>query len=413
MQRRFFLIILFSVLTLTAYNQTHTLEFYLKEGLLNSPLLNDYRNQINSAVSDSLLIKAAKKPFVAAKSQFQYSPFYKNFGYEEVITDGGNYMAGIGVSQNLFNKKELDHRYKAINIQKQLVSISTGISTNELNKIITDQYLTSFSDLSDFQFNKSFLEIFIKENEIVKQFVINGVCKQTDYLSLIVETQTQEILVIQLKSQYRKDLMLLNQLCGLNDSAWYELIEPQLTIKGIPDITKAPSYIQYKIDSIRIENEKSAIDIKYKPKINWFADAGFLTTRPWNFYKHLGYSAGFSLNIPVYDGKQRELEKQKLAFDENSRKGYENNYRNQYFQQIRQLRDELNILNEMSVTMENQIKTSGQLVKALKEQLEAGIIQMTEYINAMKNFKTINRNINLINIRKLQTVNQMNFLLTQ
>jgi hypothetical protein len=34
------------------------------------------------------------------------------------------------------------------------------------------------------------------------------------------------------------------------------------------------------------------------------ADAGILTSNPWNFYNHFGYSAGISLNIPVYDGKQ-------------------------------------------------------------------------------------------------------------
>ncbi|MDO9340963.1 MAG: TolC family protein, partial [Bacteroidales bacterium] len=255
--------------------------------------------------------------------------------------------------------------------------------------------------------------LFKKENEIVKQFVKNGVYKQTDYLSLLVETQSQEILVNQLKSQYRKDVMLLNQLCGLNDSAWIELVEPQFGIKGTPDIAKSPSYIQYKIDSIRIENEKMAIDIRYKPKINWFADAGIMTSDPWNFYRHVGYSAGISLNIPVYDGKQRGIEKQKLEFNENSRKTYENNYRNQYFQHIQQLSNELKALNEMSAQLEKQLKTADQLVKALKEQLEAGIIQMTEYINAIKNFKTISRNFNLINIQKLQVINEMNFLLTQ
>jgi hypothetical protein len=63
--------------------------------------------------------------------------------------------------------------------------------------------------------------------------------------------------------------------------------------------------------------------------------------------------------------------------------------------------------------MEEQLSTSDQLVKALKDQLEAGNIQMTEYINAIKNNKTVNRNINLINVQKLQVINEMNFLLTQ
>jgi outer membrane protein TolC len=413
MHRRFFLILFLFGLTLVAHNQTRRLDFYLKEGLLNSPLLNDYRNQINSAVADSLLIRAGKKPFVEAKSQLQYSPYYKNFGYDEVLTDGGNYMAVMGVSQTIFNKKELSNKYKALDLQKKIVNNASRISVAELNKIITDQYLATFSVYSELIFNKTFLELSEKENEIVRQFVEKGVCKQTDYLSLLVETQSQEILVNQLKSQYRKDLILLNQLCGLSDSAWCELIEPQLEIKGSADISKSPSYIQYKIDSVRIENKKMAIDLRYKPKVSWFADAGIMTSNPWNFYRHVGYSAGISFNIPVYDGKQRGIEIQKLGFDENSRKMYEDTYRKQYFQQIQQLADELKSNNELSARLEKQLKTSDLLVNALKEQLEAGNIQMTEYINAVKNFKTISRNLNLINIRKLLVINEMNFLLTQ
>jgi outer membrane protein TolC len=413
MHRRVFLIIFLCCLALAAYSQTRDLDFYLNEAVRNSPLLNDYRNQINQAGTDSLIIGATRKPFIEAKSSLLYSPYYHNFGYDDVITDGGNYTAVLGVSQNIFNKKAVNNRYAAVEIQKRSVNNSTKISTNELKKIITDQYLTAFSDYSDYIFNKNFLELFLKENEILKQFVKNGVVKQTDYLSFLVESQTQEILVNQIKNQYVKDLLTLSQLCGINDTSWYELSEPDLQIHGSPEIGKSPSFIQYKIDSIRIENEKLAIDIQYKPKINWFADAGFLTSNPWNFYRHFGYSAGVSLNIPVYDGKQKTLSKQKLEFDENSRKGYENNFSKQYFQQVQQLDIELKSLNEMSVRISNQLKTSEQLVTALKDQLEAGNIQMTEYINAVKNFKTASRNINLINIQKLQVINQMNFLLTQ
>jgi outer membrane protein TolC len=413
MYKKSLIILLLSLSTIVAYNQTRNLDFYLKEGVQNSPLLNDLKNQVRSAVADSLLIRATKKPLLEAKSFLQYSPYYHNFGYDEVITDGGNYMAVMGVSQNIFNRRELDNKFKSAELQKQLAKNSSKVSVNELKKAIIDQYLAAYSDFSDLKFNRAFLELFYRENEIVLGFVKSGVGNQTDYLTLLIETQSQEIVVNQLHTQFIKNLNLLNQLCGIDDSASYELIEPELKIIGLPDITKAPSYIQYKIDSIRIQNEKLAIDIRYKPKISWFADAGFLSSTPWNFYQHFGYSAGVSLNVPIYDGKQREIEKQKLEFDESSRKMYETNYRTNYFLQIQQLSDELKALNEMSVKMEDQIRNSDQLVKALKGQLEAGNIQMTEYINAVKNFKTISRNINLVKIQKLQVINEMNFLLTQ
>jgi outer membrane protein TolC len=413
MFRRIFLVFFLSFLTLLAFNQTRNLEFYLDQGIHNSPLLNDYRNQIRSASSDSLLIRAAKNPLVEVKSQLLYAPSYRNFGYDEIVTDQGNYTAVMGVSQPLFNKREINNKYEAVDIQKRTLNNSSQISINELKKVITEQYLTSFASYTDFLFNKNFLELLEKENVIVKQFVNNGIAKQTDYLSLLVETQSEEMLVTQIKSQYRKDLMLLSQLCGLNDSTWYELTDPRIEMKGAPDITKSPAYIQYKIDSIRIENEKTAIDIRYKPKINWFADVGFLTSNPWNFYNHFGYSAGVSLNIPVYDGKQRGIEKQKLGFNENSRQAYKDTYYKQYFQQIQQLNLELSSLNEMSSLVENQLRTSEQLLSTLKEQLESGIIQMTEYISAIKNFKTTSRSINLLKMQKLQVINEMNFLLTQ
>jgi hypothetical protein len=88
-------------------------------------------------------------------------------------------------------------------------------------------------------------------------------------------------------------------------------------------------------------------------------------------------------------------------------------YYKQYFQQIQQLNIELSSLNKMSSQVENQLRTSEQLVNTLKEQLETGIIQMTEYINAIKSFKTTSRSINLIKMQKLQVINEMNFLLTQ
>jgi outer membrane protein TolC len=413
MLRRISLVILLSGLNLLAYNQTRNLEYYLTEGIRNSPLLYDYKNQISSSTQDSLIIHAAGNPIIEAKSQLLYSPYYHNFGYDEVVTDGGNYTAVISVNQNIFNKKEKSNKYRLVDLQKQLLVNSTQVSSSELVKIITDQYLSAFSVYNDLTFNTTFLDLFNKENAIVKQFVQNGVYKQTDYLALIIETQTQEITVKKLESQYRTELSSLNQLCGLNDSARYELSKPEIVLKGTPVISNTPTWLKYRLDSMRIETEKAAIDIKYKPKVNWFADAGFLTSYPWNFYRHFGYSAGISLNIPVYDGKQQGMEKEKLQFEQSSRESYQASYQKQYLSQISQLKNELKALNDLAARTAVQLTTSAQLVDALKGQLESGIIQMTEYINALKNYKTISSSITIINVQKLQIINELNFLSTK
>ena len=413
MYRRYLVIIIFAFIPVIVYNQSRTLDFYLDAGIHNSPLLKDYNNQINSALIDSLLIRSSKMPQVEAKSQLLYSPAYRNFGYDEVVTDGGNYQGVIGVTQNILNRRELNNKYQSVNIQRQTATNESKISMAELKRIITEQYLAAFADYNELTFNKSFLEFAKKENEIVSKFVSQGLCRQTDYLSLQVETQTLEILVNQLSSQFEKDLRQLNQLCGINDPELYQLSLPEIKIAGSPDVDQLPLFVKYKLDSLRIENEKTAIDVRYLLKMNWFADAGFLTSTPWNFYRHFGYSAGVSLSLPIYDGHQKVKEKQKLSLEENTRSAYKNNFRNQYDQQIQQLSDELKSLRILTSQLEKQLSTSEQLVTALRAQLETGIIQMTEYLNAVKNLRYISKNLSDNHIRIQQVINELNYLLTQ
>ena len=413
MNKRYLLILIFTFIPIIVYNQSRTLEYYLNAGIQNSPLLKDYRNQINSALVDSLLIRSSKMPQVEARSQLLYSPYYSNFGYDDVVTDGGNYTGVVGVTQNILNRKDLKNRFNAINIQRQAAANSNKISEADLKKLITEQYLAAFSDFNELNFNKSFLKLSKKEVDIVGQFVSQGLGKQTDYLSLQIETQTQEILVSQLGSQYARDLRQLNQLCGIMDSGLFDIALPDLHIKSSSDIYSLPLFLQYKIDSLRIENEKTAIDVKYLLKMNWFADAGFLTATPWEFYRHFGYSAGVSLSIPIYDGHQKTHEKQKLALEENTRSGYQSNFRNQYNQQIQQYTDELKSLRAINIQLEKQQSNSEQLVNALRGQLESGIIQMTDYINAVRNLRYINKYLSDNSIRIQQVINELNYLLAQ
>jgi outer membrane protein TolC len=412
MQIRLSLTSILLVITQVSFTQSLNLSYYLEKGIANSPLLNDYRNQALSAASDSLLVRSSQKPLIEGNTYFQYSPYGRNFGYDEVITDGGNYSALVGVSQNIFNQKSLLNSYNAAAVLKQAARNSARISSIELKKLITEQYLTTFTDQTDLDFNISFLDLFREESTIMEQLVRSGTAKQTDYLSLKVEQKTQEILVRNLKSQYRKDFLLLNQVCGIRDTAVYVLEEPSIILSGAKDVRRDPSFIKLYIDSLKIGNETEAIDLRYKPKVKWFADAGIMTSNPWNFYNHFGFSAGVSLNVPIYDGNQKSIEKGKLAYEENSRQQYKEAYINQYNLQIAQLENQLKTLDESEVDLKEQVKTSEVLVKALRAQLEAGLAGITDYINAVKNMRNSGRELNMTHIRKLQVINEINFLLT-
>ena len=411
--RRFIFFFIVSGLSLAGISQSRDLNYYLREGLQNSPLINDLKNQLQSASLDSIIIAARRKPQVEGRSQLLYSPYNDHFGYDEVITDGGNYQAVAYVSQDLFVSKKAGNKYQALNYEKQGLNLSVKLSAAELMKTITDLYLESYSVYSELLFNVSFLDLMKNENQVVSRFVENGIYSQADYLSLLVETGGQEVIITQLRNQYRKNIMSLNELCGIVDTSQIMLQMPVIEPQGTARISDYLILRQYSLDSLRIINEKEALSLRYKPSVNWFADAGILTSNPFNFYRHAGASAGVSLTVPIYDGHQKKVEEDKLSLKEDSRSRYFNGTKKEYDQIYLRLNSELEGIKQVKAGLEKQLALSDQLVKSLRVQLENGIIKMQDYIVAIKNYRNINRYIILSDIDILRVKNEINYILTR
>jgi len=108
--KRYLFLLSFFFIELISLSQTRRLDYFINEGLQNSPLLNDLQNQINSTLIDSLIVRAQRKPQIEGQAQLLYSPYNDHFGYDEVITDGGNYQITGYVSQNIFNSKTTENK---------------------------------------------------------------------------------------------------------------------------------------------------------------------------------------------------------------------------------------------------------------------------------------------------------------
>lgn len=389
------------------------LEYFINSGLQNSPLLKDYQNQIKTSVFDSLMVVAGQHPQINSNTQVLYAPFGNNYGYDNNITNGGMYSSLAGVSQYVFNKRMLTNKYESLNIEKTSVRNAAKISTNDLKRIITSQYLYTFSDYTERLFNKKVSQLIEEELQLMKQLVDQGIYKQSDYLSLLIEKQAQEIVSQQLQTQYRKDFQILNQICGNADSVPEKLELPAIQSTLQFDLASSPLLIQYKIDSLRIDNDKKAVDIRYVPKLNWFADAGFMASDPASIYRHFGVSAGFNLNFPIYDGHQKKIDYQKLDVSENTRQSYLNFNKNQLSVQVKQLNAELDDSKKVEENLKQQLKTINELVTLSKLQLNAGNTTIVEFVAVLRNYIDINRSYNQAIVQTLQITNELNYYLQQ
>ncbi|MES2332742.1 MAG: TolC family protein [Bacteroidota bacterium] len=395
--------------TATANAQERMLEHYINTAIQNSPLLNDYSNQKLSNLIDSLRIDAGMKPQVTANSNNSYAPSFNGFGYDGAVTNGANFSQLITVSKTIVPKDYLQNQYEAIRLLNDAINVSGKISIQDLTKSVTAQYITAYGDWQQVSFNTDMLALLKKEEQVLRNLTEKGVYRQTDYLSFLVTIQQQEIVISQARLQYQNDFATLNYLSGITDTTTLPLSAPAIELSLVPDAQSTIFYEQYRIDSLKLRNSDALIDYTYKPKVSVYADGGYLTAFPSDFYKNFGVSFGLNISVPIYDGKQKKMQHDKISISERTRQGYRDFFKKQFDQQLSQLSQQLNNTQKLLDQLNGQIKYTETLVEANRKLLETGDARMADYILAIGNYLTAKNAIRQNTISKLQIINQINY----
>lgn len=410
MVKSFFILFITLFAAANAISQERTLDYCLSVGLKNSPLLNDYENQLRSGSIDSLLALSAFKPQVNVTSQVLIAPAGHNFGYDEAITNGGNYAAVIGIKQSLFNDKIRSAQLENVSLLKKSLAVNKLITQTDLKKSITLQYITAYADYDQLQFNLKIIEMLTEQQKAVKYMVDAGIYQQTDLMNLAVSKTALEIAYKQSFIQFRNDVALLNLLSGIVDTASVKLAKPSLQLTNHFDLRQSPVMLQFTIDSLQNSNAKNLIDLNYRPKLEAFADAGFMAIKPLNIPYNFGTSFGLNLSVPVYDGKQRILEYKKIEISEKSRSLYRDFYTTQYQQHYLQLLQQLQLTNELILNINQQLSQQKELIDLYKVEIEKGLVRFTDFLAAINNYTNTQNSLTIAEMNRLQLINQLNFL---
>jgi outer membrane protein TolC len=357
---------------------------------------------------DSLLIKANRLPQIKFNGLMMYAPIIHDYGYSEAITNGANLISVLSASQSIFNNKSIESQYRKIGLQNQSLSNSSRITEKDLKKAITEQYLTAYSFSSEMTSLKTIVKSSHDEEAILKQMMEKGIYRQTDYLSFLVELQSQELDLNDLELKYKKELSGLKLLCGMEDTNSWQLSMPEIT-HHLGKTDHSPFFSRFMIDSLSIQNEKTIIDRNYKPSVSWLTDAGLVNNEPVVIYKNFGISIGMSLTLPVYDGNQRKMNYQKLKMSEETRKGYADFFRQQYDQQLQQLNEQLLRIMDIVPKLKHQLEMAEVIVRQDKDLLNQGGITIIDYVLALKNLMIFRKNLNQYQVDALRIINEINY----
>jgi outer membrane protein TolC len=391
------------------FAQSRGLDYYLGAAKLHSPLLRDYQNQIKSNQVDSSILLATYRAQVNAISNNSYAPSANGYGYDYAITNGGQFSALVQASKVFVSQKNLANQINAIHLQTESTLTTSSIAVKDLNKTITAQYIAAYGDLMNLNFTREIITLLSKEQQILKDLTEQNIYKQSDFLTFYVSLQQQELSYRQLEILFKNDYSMLNYLCGIVDTGAVNLPDPDLHLKSLPEIYSTPFYRQFVVDSLKLINQKDMIAFSYKPKINAFADAGFMSSFAYQGYKNFGASIGFNFTLPIYDGKQRILKSRKLDIEEDTRMNYRDFFLKQYDQQIAQLLQQLKATESLIEEINSEIKYSNTLIEVNGKLLEKGEVRITDFIISINTYLNARNQLNLNYINRLQIINQINY----
>jgi len=391
--------------------QNKDLDYFIQKAKVNSPLLYELGNKVKITELDSLKTRATYNPMVSAVSNVIFSPTYKGFGYDTAISNGQNVEALLTVSKQLISQHNLKTRLDNYKLDKKSIENQTRLSTDIVEKTVTEQYITAFLNQELLHLSDEIIGFLQKEDKILRKLAKNSNIKQTDYLNFKVTLQQTLFNNEQQRSLWMNNLSTLNYLSGIDNGGTDSIVTPAIKLPAVASFEESYYGRNDAIDSLKNKNNEQLIKLNYKPQISVFANGGYSSSFMASPYKNLGVSMGISINLPLYDGKQKKMSLMQNDLNDQNRKRYRDADKQHYTFQKQELLRQIERCDKLTSMTPEQFKYTKALVDANALLLGTGEVSMTDFLLSITNYMNI-RTIDIQNrINRLLLINQLNYLI--
>ncbi len=405
-----FLLLLATSLSLRA--QKHDLEYYLRTGVENSPLLKDYQNQTSIAgLEDKMLGATYRKPQLSGSAEIMQAPVINGVGYDEGITNGGLYAATVQIDQPLFTSSFM----KTGQEQNRLISEQAGyngkVSQRDLERQITGKYIACYIDLQHTQYMQQLADLLEEQYNLSQQLAKSGILKASDVILLEIESTRQQNQLAALYAQYKDDLTALNSLCGIEDTGSVTVTEPLLTVNdSVSGATTLSRFLyKYTLDSMLTRNQQKTFELKYKPRLDAYANTGLNAVKIPGIQDKFGFSAGLRLSVTLYDGQQKSINRQETKIKLQTLENYKQYNATQQILTRTNLLNQIDMAGQRMALSNEQLKKYDQLLTIYRRELAQGDISVTDYLTTLRTYKNTQDEYLNYYQQKLITINAFNY----
>jgi len=418
------ILILFYVFTFAAKAQNN-LNYYITAAKQNSPLINDNKNQ---SQANQLEIERLKtfytKPQIGITANYLFSPiistdnnktsFQANaegatnyYGYDLAYSNGGQYQAMLTITQPLFNGQRYKTATEQLNVASQINENNAKLSEHDIEKIVGDQYILCLQDIKQIAYAEEMVKLLTDQKDILKKLVENSIYKQSDLTLLNIELQNFLAQLTTFKANYRRDLMDLNIICGINDTTLVQLEESNLILNN--DIDNSNFLEKYRLDSLNLVAQRKMFELKYKPQLNLFGNTGLNAVYAPTIPNRFGVAVGLSFTYTFFDGNQEAINRNKTLVLEKSVSFYKDNFIKQNAIRKSKILAELQSYTDRIYIAEQQLKDYELLLNSYKREILSGQLSILNYITVLKNMATVQRDYTLLFYQQQLLINAYNY----
>jgi outer membrane protein TolC len=422
--RIFVYITLLSCCTFPLLSQ-NDLSYYINTARQNSPLINDNQTQSKVSQLEADRLKALyTKPQIGITANYLFSPiinlddnttkFEANsagatnyLGYDFAAANGGQYQALLNINQPLFNGQKLKIVSEQTTIASEINRNNVKLTGHDIEKLVTDQYILCLQDSKQNEYAKGMLELLSEQKTVIQKLVAASIYKQSDLTLLNIEYQNFLLQSATYTAVYRRDLMDLNILCGINDTSLVGL--KNIDLKPAASAQNSLFNEKYRLDSLNLVAAKNIFELKYRPQFSAIANTGLNAVYAPTIPSRFGANAGFTFTYNFFDGKQKYINRNKTDLLLKSVSFYRDNFITQNTVRKAKIMNELNSYTDRISITQQQLKDYDILLSQYKKEILTGQLSVINYVITLKNMATMQRDNSLLSTQQQLLINAYNF----
>ncbi len=401
--------------------QAEFADFYNNAKANNSELISLHTQRNYLFLENDMIIATNLAPKVYLSSEVLFAPYFNNngnlistnpsdhaIGYDVGVTNGGLYAFLFNVEYPVFNHKQVNNLLDQN--QLELKRIDSEIKTLELEieHSLANQYLDALSLQAELQNAQANMSRLAEQLEIIQVLTSHGLYRYIDYMLMEAAIKSDSIDLINAESAYRLNLDELKISCGITDTGFFFLNDYDIDLKQ--DKPGSSLFLEsFQKDSLSAIWQQKVFENQYKPQVKLYANSGLNSTSIPNIGNHFGISAGIQLTYTIFDGKQKNINRQQqllLIEQVSQQKGLKNN---ELINQLLAYKKAIESTNNAIKKGKILEKEYDKLLLIYSEELKNAQVSIMDYLNFLQqyNLNKLSLQKNKIELNKL--INEYNY----